>query len=76
MQRTSSADTTRLEVDMQFVLFYSGNGGLESRTVAFRLEYRAVGAVSWLPMGFADVPDFYTNYWSYGYIGSSDGRPR
>lgn len=75
VQRTSSADTTRLEVDMQFVLFYSGNGGLESRTVAFRLEYRAVGAPAWLPMGYAGIPDFYTHYWSHGYVGSSDGRP-
>jgi hypothetical protein len=75
VQRTSSADTTRLEVDMQFVLFCSGNGGLESRTVAFRLEYRAVGAPAWLPMGYAGIPDFYTHYWSHGYVGSSDGRP-
>lgn len=69
--RTTSSDTTRIEVDFQFVLFYSGDTGLIGRAVDIQLEYRAVGAATWLPIGDVPTQGYYTHYWSYGHYSAS-----
>ncbi len=56
--RTTGLNTTRIDVDLQFVLFTAGSSGLASATVQVDLEYRAVGSSSWLglpPGGVARV---------------------
>ncbi len=56
--RTTGLNTTRIDVDLQFVLFTAGSSGLASATVQVDLEYRAVGGSSWLglpPGGVARV---------------------
>ncbi len=65
--RTTSVDTTRIELDLQFILFYSADTGLIGRAVDVQLEYRAVGASTWLPVGDAPSYGYYTHYWSQGY---------
>lgn len=75
--RTTSIDTTRIEVDLQFVLFYTGNSGLDPRSVTFQLEYRPVGGAAWLPIGYVAGPDIYTHYWSQGsYVECDNTGPR
>lgn len=49
IQRTSSINATALAVDIVGSLFYSGNSGITSRSATIEMEYRAVGAGSWLP---------------------------
>lgn len=65
--RTTSIDTTRIELDLQLILFYTADTGLIGRSVDVRLEYRAVGASTWLPVGDAPSYGHYTHYWSQGY---------
>lgn len=75
--RTSSADTTRIEVDLQVSLFYAGNGGIEERAVTLRAEYRPVSGGAWLPFVTEIQRGYYTHYWSHGvwsdYIGAESG---
>lgn len=52
--KTSSIEATALVVDISGVLFYAGDDGLSARGVSLEIEYRAVGAGSWLP--FNDSP--------------------
>ena len=70
--RVTSLDTTRIEVDLQAVLYYSGDSGLESRSVSFSLDYRAVGASEWLPLGYAETAP-YSHYWSQGFNSDASG---
>jgi len=65
--RTTSIDTTRIELDLQLILFYTGDTGLIGRAVDVKLEYRAVGSATWLPIGDAPSYGYYTHYWSLGY---------
>lgn len=46
--RTSSLDATALAVELTGYLFYTGNDGLESRSVTIGAEYRKVGDPTWL----------------------------
>lgn len=76
--RTTSIDTTRIEVDMQFVAYRAGSKGLQQNTAVFQLEYRAVGNDRWFPLGQMPVPSFYSHYWSKGYLGQAydwEGNP-
>lgn len=50
IQKTTSLETTRIDVDLQFVLFHAGNAGLEWATATVTVEYRAVGSPTWLGM--------------------------
>ncbi len=47
--RTSGLDATALSVEVSGFLFYSGDDGIEARSVVIGLEYRAVGDTTWLP---------------------------
>lgn len=60
--KTSSTNATALAVDIQGVLFYSGNNGLETRRVDLEIEYRAVGSGTWLP--FLDTPTHGNAMWA------------
>ncbi|WP_298621804.1 host specificity factor TipJ family phage tail protein [uncultured Zoogloea sp.] len=76
--RTTSIDTTRIEVDMQFVAYRAGSKGLQQNTAVFQLEYRAVGGDRWFPLGQMPVPSFYSHYWSRGDWGQAvdwEGNP-
>jgi hypothetical protein len=51
VQRTSSAGTVRLAVDIVASLFsVAGNGAYSSRELDLTVEYRLVGSGTWLPM--------------------------
>lgn len=54
ISRTSSLNATALAVDITGLLFYAGDGGLETRHVDLEIEYRAVGSPTWLP--FLNAP--------------------
>lgn len=47
--RTSSIDATALAVDIGGTLYFTGDTGLEARSVTLEMEYRAVGSGTWLP---------------------------
>ncbi len=47
--RTSSTDATALAVDIAGSLYYAGQDGISARSVTIEIEYRAVGAGTWLP---------------------------
>lgn len=68
--KTSSTAATALAVDISGLLFYSGNDGLQPRGVNLEIEYRAVGAGTWVP--FLDSPSFGIPTWSANtYIGTA-----
>lgn len=46
--RTSSLDATALAIDLAGLLFYTGDRGLEPRTIIFEVQYRLVGSGTWL----------------------------
>jgi hypothetical protein len=52
--RTSSVDTFELHFDIQYVMFYAGDGGLESLGATLKFEFRAVGSATWLPFDGSD----------------------
>lgn len=47
--RTSSTNATALAVDIAGSLYRATQNGIESHSVALEMEYRAVGAGTWLP---------------------------
>lgn len=51
--RTTSVDTTEIHIDVQYVMFYAGNGGLEGYSATVKFEWRPVGG-SWQPFTKAD----------------------
>ncbi len=56
--KTTSLNTTRIDVDLQFSLFAMSNTGVVSASVQVDFEYRAVGSPSWLglpPGGVARI---------------------
>jgi len=52
--RTTSVDTTEIHIDVQYVMFHAGNGGLEQYSATVKFEWRPVGSGSWLPFTSAD----------------------
>jgi hypothetical protein len=73
VQRTSSAGTVRLAVDVVASLFSvdSGSGAYTTRTLDVGIEYRAVGSGTWLPFteaiaGVPAVTETVTNENRYG----------
>jgi len=71
ISRTSGINATALAVDIQGSLYAAGSSGLSAATCVHEIEYRAVGASTWLPF-VPDVKQYYTYYWSRGYT-STDG---
>lgn len=49
IQRTSSINATALAVDIAGSLYRAAQNGIESHSVTVEIEYRAVGAGTWLP---------------------------
>lgn len=49
--RTSSTGTVMLQVDLEYQLFGQGKKGIEYATARVEMQYRAVGASVWLPLG-------------------------
>ncbi|MCE5182348.1 MAG: phage tail protein [Betaproteobacteria bacterium] len=49
IQRTSSISATALGVDVGGQLYYAGDSGMVERSATIEIEYRAVGAATWLP---------------------------
>lgn len=49
IQRTSSINATALAVDIAGSLYRATQNGIESHSVTIEIEYRAVGAGTWLP---------------------------
>lgn len=72
--RTTSANTTRIEVDASAVCYIAKGSGLQYREVQFRLEYRPAGSADWLP--FTASTDTYPAYWSQGQWVSTDPGPQ
>lgn len=52
--RTTSVDTTEIHIDLQYVMFYAGDGGLEQYSVTLKFEWRVKGAPTWEPFSSAD----------------------
>ncbi|MDD2978312.1 phage tail protein, partial [Aquabacterium sp.] len=52
--RTTSVDTTEIHIDVQYVMFRAGNGGLEEYSATVKFEWRPVGSGTWLPFTSAD----------------------
>jgi sulfur carrier protein ThiS len=52
--RTTSVDTFEIHIDLQYVMFHAGSGGLESLGATIKFEYRPVGTPTWLPFNGAD----------------------
>lgn len=52
--RTTSVDTMEIHIDVQYVMFHAGNGGLEQYSASVMFEWRAVGSPTWLPFSSAD----------------------
>lgn len=71
--RTTSVDTTRIEVDLQALLFYTGDSGIQERAVTLRAEYRPVAGGAWMPFAVEYQVGYYTHYWSHGSFESYDG---
>lgn len=47
--RTTSANTYRIGIDVEGVLYYANNGGgLDNTSVQLRVEYRPVGSATWI----------------------------
>lgn len=52
VQRTSSIDTIRLQVDLEIILYdQTSKGGHKDNTEAIQIQYRAVGETSWQQWG-------------------------
>lgn len=58
IQRTLSLASTRLEVDLQYVIFGASGSGLVELAIPVRVEYRTVGSGTWL--AFAGTGDTLT----------------
>lgn len=72
-QRTLSADTTEIQVELAARLYYvTDHGDTKSRQADIELEYRAVGSTTWLPAGEVWASDMYESYWSRGYWTSEE----
>lgn len=52
--RTTSVDTTEIHIDLQYVMSYAGDGGLEQYSVTLKFEWRVKGAPTWEPFSSAD----------------------
>ncbi len=52
--RTTSVDTTEIHIDVQYVMFHAGNGGLEQYSATVKFEWRPAGSPTWLPFTSAD----------------------
>jgi hypothetical protein len=62
--RTSSVDTTRIAVDIEGQVYYSGDSGLLPCYAVVEAYYSAAGAESWQPMAVRNVVSYSTHYWS------------
>ncbi|VVE90394.1 host specificity factor TipJ family phage tail protein [Pandoraea bronchicola] len=52
VQRTTSVDTIAIAVDIVATLYHvNDQGGLDSRSVAFQMQYRVAGTGNWLDFG-------------------------
>lgn len=67
MERTTSADTVRIAVDMSALVYRQGATALEGNSVVLQMEYRPVGGGDWLPLNRDPVLNYHTEYWSQGY---------
>lgn len=72
--RTTPTDTRRIDVDLAAQVFAidQKTGKYLSRTVEVQVEYRAVGASTWTPLGNITDPVYATHYWSLGRMESPD----
>jgi len=62
--RTTPPDTTYISVDLAASLFYiNDQGGINSRTVELRVQYRPVGG-AWVDIGTLQDAVYATHYWS------------
>ena len=69
--RTTSAGTTRIEIDLQASVFRVGNSGYTSASLEYRAEYRVAGSSdAWQTLVYERDPDYYSHYWSEGYYAS------
>ena len=64
--RTTAVDTTEIHVDVQYVMFRAGNGGLEQLNASLKFEYRPAGSATWLPV---------TDSMGARWFGTSDASP-
>jgi len=64
--RTTSIDTTRIEVDLIANLFAIGGSGAESSHLTLSAEYRPVGGSTWSPFVIDALRGYYTHYWAHG----------
>lgn len=75
--RTTSINTYKIGLDIEGTLYYANNaGGMDSTSVQFRIQYRAVGSPTWIDpsdveiqgVGFVDGHyETYSHYVSQGY---------
>lgn len=65
--RSSSTDAIALAVEISGNLFYTGNTGLQAQSVTLQIEFRLVGALTWLPMAYGQAVAARANYWSAGH---------
>jgi hypothetical protein len=68
ISRTTSVDTFEIHIDLQYVMFRAGSGGLESLGATIKFEYRPVGTSTWLPFDGSDG--------SVTWFGTTDAAPQ
>ena len=65
--RTTAQDVTHIEVELAASLFYvRDDGGISSRSVDLRVQYRPVGG-SWVDIGLLQDAIYATHYWALEY---------
>lgn len=52
--RTTSVDTTEIQIDLQYVMFYAGDSGITTNSATVQFEWRATGEAVWQPFSNAD----------------------
>jgi hypothetical protein len=73
IQRTTSIDTTHIDIELASQLYYfEDDGSLSTRSASFSIEYRAVGAVPWVKVGDEkDTGEYASYYWSLQRLNSA-----
>ena len=65
IQRTTPIDTNHINVELAAQLFHvMDNGGMASRTVELRVQYRLVGTEEWADIGMLQDAVYATHYWA------------
>lgn len=73
IQRTTSINTTHIDIEIASQLYYfEDDGGLSTRSASFSIEYRAVGTTPWIKVGDEkDTGEYASYYWSLQRLNSA-----